>query len=121
MRAAWAIGNAEPKQAPKALLALLSDRETEVRQIAAWALFNIQDPDAVTALDEAMRRETDRETQRALIRALASTGEKSVEAIKRLIDSKDPEVRATAIRALAGSGGGGGPWPWPWPEPRPHP
>jgi beta-lactamase regulating signal transducer with metallopeptidase domain/HEAT repeat protein len=120
MRAAWAIGNAEPKQAPKALLALLSDKDTDVRQIAAWALFNIQDPDAVPALDAAMRRETDRDTQRALIRAMASTGEKSVEAIKRLIDSKDNDVRSAAIRALAG-GGGGDPWPWPWPEPRPHP
>ena len=72
------------------------------------------------ALDAAMQRETDRETQRALIRAMASTGENSVDAIKRLIDSKDAEVRSAAIRALAG-GGGGGPWPWPWPEPRPHP
>jgi beta-lactamase regulating signal transducer with metallopeptidase domain/HEAT repeat protein len=120
MRAAWAIGNSEPKQAPKALLELLSDKDTEVRQLAAWALFNIQDPDAVPALDAAMRRETDRDTQRALIRAMAATGEKSVDAIKRLIDSKDPDVRSTAIRALAG-GGSGGPWPWPWPEPRPRP
>jgi beta-lactamase regulating signal transducer with metallopeptidase domain/HEAT repeat protein len=120
IRAAWAIGSAEPKQAPKALLDLLSDRETEVRQVAAWALFNIQDPEAVPALDAAMRRETDRETQRAMIRALASTGEKSVDAIKRLIDSQDADVRSAAIRALAG-GGGGDPWPWPWPDPRPHP
>jgi len=37
------------------------------------------------------------------------------------LDSKDPEVRSMAIRALAGGGGGGGPWPWPWPDPRPHP
>jgi beta-lactamase regulating signal transducer with metallopeptidase domain/HEAT repeat protein len=120
MRAAWAIGNVQPKQAPKALIALLSDREPEVRRLAAWALFNIQDPEAVPALDAAMRTETDRDTQRAIIRALASTGEKSVDAIKRLIDSKDADVRAAAIRALAG-GGGGGPWPWPWPEPRPFP
>jgi len=121
IRSAWAIGNAEPKQAPKALVNLLSDREIEVRQVAAWALFNIQDPDAVPALDSALRRETDKDTQRAIIRALAATGEKSVDAIKRLIDSKDPEVRSMAIRALAGGGGGGGPWPWPWPDPRPHP
>ncbi|HUQ80555.1 MAG TPA: M56 family metallopeptidase [Gemmatimonadaceae bacterium] len=120
MRAAWAIGSSEPKQAPKALLELLSDKDTEVRQLAAWALYNIQDPDAVPALDAAMRRETDKETQRALIRAMAATGEKSVDAIKRLIDSNDADVRSTAIRALAG-GGSGGPWPWPWPEPRPHP
>ena len=88
--------------------------------MAAWALFNIQDPDAVPAIDAQLRRETDKDVQRALIRALASTGERSVDAIKRLIDSSDPEVRAIAIRALAG-GGSSGPWPWPWPEPRPHP
>jgi len=120
VRAAWAIGNASPRQAPKALLDLLSDSEVDVRKVTAWALFNIQDPDAVPAIDAAMRRETDKDTQRALIRALASTGERSVEAIKRLIDSSDPDVRATAIRALAG-GGASGPWPWPWPDPRPHP
>jgi len=120
MRAAWAIGNSEPKQAPKALVALLTDKEPEVRQLAAWALYNIQDPDAVSALDAAMQKETDRDTQRAFIRALASTGEKSVDAIKKLIDSKDPQVREAAIRALAG-GGSSGPWPWPWPEPRPFP
>jgi beta-lactamase regulating signal transducer with metallopeptidase domain/HEAT repeat protein len=120
MRAAWAIGSTEPKQAPKALVALLGDKEPEVRQLAAWALFNIQDPDAVSALDAAMQKETDRDTQRAIIRALASTGEKSVDAIKKLIDSKDPQVREAAIRALAG-GGSNGPWPWPWPEPRPYP
>jgi hypothetical protein len=120
MRAAWAIGSLEPKQAPKPLVALLTDKEPEVRQLAAWALFNIQDPDAVSALDAAMQKETDRETQRAIIRALASTGEKSVDAIKKLIDSKDPQVREAAIRALAG-GGSSGPWPWPWPEPRPFP
>ena len=56
----------------------------------------------------------------ALVDALAATGENSVEAIKRLLDSKDSEVRSTAIRALAG-GGASGPWPWPWPNPRPSP
>jgi HEAT repeat protein len=91
-----------------------------MRQMVAWALFTIQDADAVPALTTAMRSETDKDTQRALIRALASTGEQSVEAIKALIDSKDPEVREAAIRALAG-GGANGPWPHPWPQPRPHP
>jgi beta-lactamase regulating signal transducer with metallopeptidase domain/HEAT repeat protein len=120
MRAVWAIGSISPKQAPKPLIALLSDRDKEMRQMVAWALFTIQDADAVPALTTAMRSETDKDTQRALIRALASTGEQSVEAIKALIDSKDPEVREAAIRALAG-GGANGPWPHPWPQPRPHP
>lgn len=120
MRATWAIGNVGPKTAPGAIVNLLSDSDAEVRQIAAWALFNIEDPETVPALDAAMRREKDKETQRAIIRAIAAMGERSVDAIKSLIDSNDPEVRATAIRALAG-GGASGPWPWPWPEPRPQP
>ena len=119
-RSVWAIGSISPKQAPKQLTALLKDKDPEMRQMVAWALFTIQDPDAVPALTAAMQSETDKDTQRALIRALASTGEQSVDAIKALLDSKDPEVREAAIRALAG-GGASGPWPRPWPQPRPHP
>jgi beta-lactamase regulating signal transducer with metallopeptidase domain/HEAT repeat protein len=120
MRSVWAIGSIGPKQAPKQLTALLKDTDPEMRQMVAWALFTIQDPDAVPALTTAMQSETDKDTQRALIRALASTGEQSVDAIKSLLDSKDPEVREAAIRALAG-GRATGPWPRPWPQPRPHP
>jgi hypothetical protein len=120
LRSVWAIGSISPKQAPKPLVALLSDKDEEMRQMVAWALFTIQDPDAVPALTTAMRSETDKDTQRALIRARAATGEQSVDAIKALIDSKDPEVREAAIRALAG-GRASGPWPKPWPQPRPHP
>ncbi len=120
LRSVWAIGSISPKQAPKQLVALLSDKDEEMRQMVAWALFTIQDPDAVPALTTAMKSETDKDTQRALIRALAATGEQSVDAIKALIDSKDPEVREAAIRALAG-GRASGPWPKPWPQPRPHP
>ena len=120
LKSVWAIGSIGPKQAPKPLVDMLTDKDEEVRRMVAWALYTIEDPDAVPALTAAMRAETDKDTQRALIRALAATGERSVEAIKSLIDSKDPEVRAAAIRALAG-GGAGGPWPRPGPDPRPHP
>jgi beta-lactamase regulating signal transducer with metallopeptidase domain/HEAT repeat protein len=119
-RAAWAIGSTEPKTAPKALIGMLNDKDADIRKVVAWALYNIQDPEAVPALDAAMQKETDRDVQRALIRAMASTGERSVDAIKKLIDSKDAGVREAAIRALAGGGSGYGPWPWPWPDPRPH-
>jgi beta-lactamase regulating signal transducer with metallopeptidase domain len=121
VRSVWAIGSIGPRQAPKPLVALLSDKNPEVRKMVAWALFTIEDPDAVPALTAAMRSETDKDTQRSIIRALAATGDRSVDAIKSLIDSKDPEIREAAIRALAGAGGGGGPWPHPWPDPRPRP
>ena len=86
----------------------------------AWALYNIGDPGAASALDAALRRETDAEVQRGLIRALGATGEASVPALERLVTSSDPEIRSIAVAALAG-GDASGPWPWPRPEPRPTP
>ena len=40
------------------------------------------------------------------------------ERLTELLQSKDPEVRAAAIRGVAGRDGVD---PWPWPEPRPRP
>ncbi|HUQ20196.1 MAG TPA: M56 family metallopeptidase [Gemmatimonadaceae bacterium] len=120
MRAIWAIGQLEPRQAPPALIAMLRDPSPRIREVTAWALFQIEDPGAVNALDAALRTETDKGLQMAYIRALAATGEKSVDAVRRLLESKDPQIRSLAVRALAG-GHGIGPWPWPWPEPRPQP
>jgi beta-lactamase regulating signal transducer with metallopeptidase domain/HEAT repeat protein len=119
-RAAWALGNAEVKQAPPALIALLRDKDPEVRELAAWSLYQIEDPAAIPALQAALHGESSKDLQIAYIKALAATGEKSVEALKGLLESRDPEVKAIAVRALAG-GEATGPWPWPWPEPRPFP
>jgi HEAT repeat protein len=120
MRAVWAIGQIGPRKAPAALIAMLRDSDPRVREITAWALFEIEDPSAVPALDAALRGESEKNLQMAYIRALAATGEKSVDAVRRLLDSKDPQIRSIAVRALAG-GHATGPWPWPWPEPRPYP
>jgi beta-lactamase regulating signal transducer with metallopeptidase domain/HEAT repeat protein len=119
-RAAWALGNADLRQAPPALIALLRDRDPEMRELAAWALYQIEDPASIPALDAALRSETDKSLQIAYIKALAAVGEKSVDALKGLLESKDPEIKSIAVRALAG-GHAAGPWPWPWPEPRPFP
>ena len=118
--AAWSIGSCHPDRAPAALVAALSDRERDVRASVAWALYTIGDPGAAGALDAALRRETDAEVQHGLIRALGATGEASVTALERLVTSPDPEIRGTAVAALAG-GDASGPWPWPRPEPRPSP
>lgn len=120
MRAVWAIGQITPRQAPKALIDLLRDPDPDMREITAWALYEIEDTNAIPALDAALRAEPDKKLQFAYIRALAAMGEKSVDAVRRLLDSKDPEIRNLAVRALAG-GNAAGPWPWPWPEPRPYP
>lgn len=120
MRAVWGLGSVEPKSAPPQLVAMLQDRNGDVRHLVAWALYQIEDPSAAGALNAALKVETDKTLQLSYIRALAAAGEKSVDAIRGLLDSKDPQIKSMAIRALAG-GRGGEPWPWPWPEPRPFP
>jgi HEAT repeat protein len=102
------------------LVKALSDRDRDVRESVAWALYTIGDPAAASAIDTALSRETDAEVQLGLIRALGASGEGSVAALERLVASPDSEVRNVAIRALAG-GDASGPWPWPRPEPRPFP
>ncbi|HXN76177.1 MAG TPA: HEAT repeat domain-containing protein, partial [Gemmatimonadaceae bacterium] len=119
-RAAWALGNTDLKQAPPTLIAMLTDKDPEMRELAAWALYEIEDPASIPALEAALAREPDKELQISYIRALAAVGEKSVDALKGLLESKDPEIRSIAVRALAG-GNATGPWPRPWPEPRPFP
>jgi hypothetical protein len=120
-RALWAIGDLGPKQAPRAVIALLADRDPGVRELAAWSLYQIEDPAAIPALEAALHAEkSSKNLQIAYIKALAATGEKSVDALKSLLESNDPEIKSIAVRALAG-GNATGPWPWPWPEPRPFP
>jgi len=119
-RALWAIGNVGPKQAPRAVVSLLADKEPRVRELAAWALYQIEDPSAAPALEAALRAESNTDLQLAYIRALAAIGEKSVDAIRGLLESPDQRIKTMAVRALAG-GHAAGPWPWPWPEPRPYP
>jgi beta-lactamase regulating signal transducer with metallopeptidase domain/HEAT repeat protein len=119
-RAAWALGHADLRQAPPALIALLRDPSPEMRELAAWSLYQIEDPASISALDAALRSEPNKNLQIAYIRALAAVGERSVDALRGLLESRDPEIKAIAVRALAG-GHATGPWPWPWPEPRPFP
>jgi beta-lactamase regulating signal transducer with metallopeptidase domain len=119
-RAAWAIGNIGPHEAPQAVLDLLKDKDPQVRELAAWDLYQMEDPKAAPALQAALKTEQDKDLQLAYIRAIAVTGEKSVDAIRDLLESSDQRVRTMAVKALAG-GDAAGPWPWPWPEPRPYP
>jgi HEAT repeat protein len=119
-RAIWALGNVEPRSAPRALLNVLADKDPRLRHLAAWALYEIEDPASAPALQAALRTEADKDLQISYIRALAALGEKSIDAIRPLLESPDQRIKTMAVRALAG-GHAAGPWPWPWPEPRPHP
>ena len=74
----------------------------------------------MNALNDALKSESNKALQLSYIRALAAMGEKSVDAVRGLLTSSDPKIKAMAVRALAG-GNAAGPWPWPWPEPRPFP
>ncbi|HJP61439.1 MAG TPA: HEAT repeat domain-containing protein, partial [Gemmatimonadaceae bacterium] len=103
-----------------ALINGLKDSDPEMREITAWALYEIEDPSAISALESALSREQNKDLQIAYIRALAAVGERSVDALKGLLESKDPEIRTIAVKALAG-GHATGPWPRPWPQPRPFP
>jgi hypothetical protein len=47
-------------------------------------------------------------------------GDRAVDAIRGLLDSSNPRIKAMAVRVLAG-GRATGPWPRPRPEPRPFP
>ena len=78
------------------------------------------DPSTASAIETAIKTEQDKEVQLAEIRAIASLGERSVDAIRGLLESPDQRIKQMAVRALAG-GHASGPWPWPWPEPRPFP
>jgi HEAT repeat protein len=120
LRTAWALGAAELREAPSALVALLRDKDADTRTLAAWSLFRIKDPRTAPALEAALKTEADKDVQLAEIRAVAALGERSVDALRGLLESPDPRVKAMAVRALAG-GHAAGPWPWPWPDPRPYP
>lgn len=119
-KAVWALGAARPNSAPAALIAKLRDSDPKVRELAAWALFTIRDTTAIPALQTALRTETDKDLQVAYIHALGSMGEKSLSAVRGLLESSDPKIKSMAVEALAG-GEAAGPWPWPWPDPRPFP
>jgi len=117
--AIWALGNQGIDRAPEALVAALRDAEEEVRVVTGWALAQIHDPATVSALQTAFKAEKDDEVRRALFHALFLIGERSPEVLEWAFGSKDAELRAAAVRMMAGRGFG--PWPWPWPRPEPRP
>lgn len=119
--AAWAIGSSRPRQAPTALVNALSDKNGDVRRSVTWALYTIRDPSTVSALDAAIRRETDPSLQKEGIKALATMGDPAIDVLQRLVTSPDAEIRTVVVMALAGRGSGPFVWPWPRPEPRPFP
>lgn len=121
-RAAWAIGTLHPSAAPAALYEdALRHSDPEVRVAAAWALGQIADPASEASLGRALREERESEPLKAVTWALLQLGPIEPQALEDLLASDDAELRAQAIRILAGAGSAFHPWPWPWPEPRVFP
>jgi HEAT repeat protein len=118
--AAWALGQTERGAAPAGLLRALRDQDGDVRLKAAWALGQVRDAAALPALRDALARETNERTRRALVRALVHAGGRSEPALAQLLNSGDAQVREAAVRGLVGRDAFG-PWPWPNPRPRPFP
>jgi HEAT repeat protein len=116
--AAWALGNSPERPAPRALITALGDRNANVRETAAWALAEIEDEDAGPAVEAAFKRETNANVRMAELRALTFMHVDDRSILDAALESKDPELRARAVRMLAGSGGS---WPEPRPRPRPRP
>lgn len=118
--AIWGIGQQDLDQAPAPVLAALRDERADVRLVAAWTLAQIGDPAAAPALRDAFRAEKDEEVRQGLFRALSRAGDRSPDVIAQMLDEKDPELRAKAVKALSRREGFD-PWPWPRPDPRPFP
>jgi beta-lactamase regulating signal transducer with metallopeptidase domain len=117
--AAWALGQLTRRPASRTLVAALSDQAPEVRETAAWALAEIEDSGTAAALTEAFLKETNSDVRMAELRALTFLGDQNKAVLDMALASKDAELRARAVRMLAG--GGAGMWPQPRPRPRPRP
>lgn len=116
--AAWALGNSPQKPAGRALVAALADRSPNVRESAAWALAEIGDEDVGQAVETAFVRETNPNVKMAELRALTFMHVDDKSILDAALASKDAELRARAVRMIAGSSDS---WPEPRPRPRPRP
>ena len=59
IKAVWALGMIRSKRSMRDLIPLLRDGNRRVRQTAAWSLMQMEEPDAIPALEMAMRMEND--------------------------------------------------------------
>ena len=116
--AAWALGNSPRRPAARALVVALGDKSPEVRETAAWALAETEDEDTAPAVSAAFMRETNSEVRMAELRALTFLHVEDKTVLDAALNAKDADMRARAVRMLAGSAGS---WPEPRPRPRPRP
>lgn len=68
-KVAWALGALRAKAALHDLSLMLGDRDRNARQIAAWALMQLEEPEAIPALERAMASEPDAWVKKDMERA----------------------------------------------------
>jgi HEAT repeat protein len=92
-------------EALAALTPLLNDKDAFVRKEAAYALGNVESPDAATLLTELLRREKDLEVKAAVIVALGQTGNlATIEPLIAILKGSPKEdeefIRRSAARSI---------------------
>jgi HEAT repeat protein len=86
--------------------ARLTDKAILVRGAAAESLGKLKDPATIGDLERALQdpsnwyRGTSLWVRRKFVEALANIGKESAPVLARTLDDKDPEVAATALKAL---------------------
>jgi HEAT repeat protein len=76
-----------------------------VRSLAAKALGRIGDPQAVSALVEALQDEKSKNLQLAALKSLGQLGrDESTPAVRELLSAADPRIRRTAVLAVGALG-----------------
>lgn len=68
-KVAWALGMLRAKAALRDLILMLGDGDRDARQIAAWALMQLEEPEAIPALERAMASEPDAWVKKDMERA----------------------------------------------------
>ncbi|MFC5138149.1 HEAT repeat domain-containing protein [Actinomycetospora rhizophila] len=99
-RSAHLLGVLGGADALPRLVALLADRDPEVRAVAARALGHLADPSAAAPLVRALAAPDARLPHQEALSAVARTGIASHGALLRAADDLDPRVRARAVEAL---------------------
>lgn len=117
--AAWGLGYSPRQPASHALVVALNDKSDDVRETAAWALAETRDEDTAPAIAKAFMRESNGDVRTAELRALTLMNVDDKDVLDAALASKDADLRARAVRMLAGAGSGA--WPEPRPRPRPRP
>jgi len=72
-----------------------------MRELAAWALYQIEDPASIPRSTRLFQRDQNKDSRSRTSR-LSRGGEKSVDALKSLLESNDPEKQVHCGEGVGG-------------------